>query len=422
LAIERVFDLVARIAKLHTAVANVRRDGLHKLTTRLVREHGTMVIEDFHVAGMLRNRRLARRIAGVGMAELRRQIEYKTGWTGSTLYLADRWYPSSKTCSGLWCGENQGAPVRTDLPLRGVRPRARSRSQRRPQPRRTRLRGHRWHVPLHAMIAPEESSQMMQSLISSAQEGGWLPKWPVANGYVDVMNGDAADPVIASAYAFGARDFDTNAALAATVKGATVPQNENMLGQGYYEQRPGLADYLKLGYVHNTRASSIPDVHNGASETLEYALADFSISRFAKAPGQHSTADEFLGRSQNCSNLLNTGSGFLQPRDGNGDFPAGNPVTTGMARFGQSGFQEVNAAQYASGWFRKTSAVCPNTRSEHQRHPAARRILHPEQRRSQQSPILGRQRSQPCTSPQWNVARGPPALAGGGIGSSSSYK
>src|ERR1700716_4288463 len=92
----------ARIAKLHTAVANTRRDGLHKLTTRLVREHGTIVIEDLNVTGMLKNRRLARRIAGVGMGELRRQIEYKTGWAGSTVHLADRWYPSSKTCSA--CG------------------------------------------------------------------------------------------------------------------------------------------------------------------------------------------------------------------------------------------------------------------------------------------------------------------------------
>jgi putative transposase len=49
---------------------------------------------------MLRNRRLARRVSGVGMGELRRQIEYKTGWAGSTVHLADRWYPSSKTCSG----------------------------------------------------------------------------------------------------------------------------------------------------------------------------------------------------------------------------------------------------------------------------------------------------------------------------------
>lgn len=92
----------ARITRLHTAVANARRDGLHKLSTRLVREHGVVVVEDLHVAGMLRNRRLARHIAGVGMAELRRQVTYKTGWYGGRLVVADRWYPSSKTCSG--CG------------------------------------------------------------------------------------------------------------------------------------------------------------------------------------------------------------------------------------------------------------------------------------------------------------------------------
>lgn len=90
----------ARIARLHTAVANARREGLHQLTTRLVRTYGTIVIEDLNVAGMLRNRRLARRIAGVGMGELRRQIDYKTGWAGSRVHVADRWYPSSKTCSG----------------------------------------------------------------------------------------------------------------------------------------------------------------------------------------------------------------------------------------------------------------------------------------------------------------------------------
>jgi putative transposase len=58
-------------------VANARRDGLHQLTTRLVRTHGAIVPEDLNVAGMMRNRRLARHVAGVGMAELRRQVEYK---------------------------------------------------------------------------------------------------------------------------------------------------------------------------------------------------------------------------------------------------------------------------------------------------------------------------------------------------------
>ncbi|MGH3861285.1 RNA-guided endonuclease TnpB family protein, partial [Actinokineospora sp.] len=91
-----------RIRRLHTRVVDARRDGLHKLSTRLVRTHGTIVVEDLHVAGMLRNRRLARHIAGVGMGELRRQITYKTGWAGGRVHLASRWFPSSKTCSA--CG------------------------------------------------------------------------------------------------------------------------------------------------------------------------------------------------------------------------------------------------------------------------------------------------------------------------------
>lgn len=92
----------ARITRLHAAITNVRSDGLHTLSTRLVRTHGTVVIEDLNVAGMTRNRRLARHIAGVGMAELRRQIEYKATWAGVHVHVADRWYPSSKTCSA--CG------------------------------------------------------------------------------------------------------------------------------------------------------------------------------------------------------------------------------------------------------------------------------------------------------------------------------
>jgi putative transposase len=99
-----------RITRLHTQVANARRDGLHKLSTRLVRTHGAVAIEDLNVSGMTRNRRLARHVAGVGMAELRRQIEYKAGWTGVRVHVADRRCPSSKTCSA--CGV-----VKTELRL-----------------------------------------------------------------------------------------------------------------------------------------------------------------------------------------------------------------------------------------------------------------------------------------------------------------
>ncbi|PSK62233.1 hypothetical protein B0E53_05863 [Micromonospora sp. MH33] len=91
-----------RLARAHARLANLRRDRLHKLTTRLACEYGKIVVEDLNVAGMLRNRSLARSIAGAGLAELRRQLAYKTIWNGGQLIVADRWYPSSKTCSG--CG------------------------------------------------------------------------------------------------------------------------------------------------------------------------------------------------------------------------------------------------------------------------------------------------------------------------------
>jgi putative transposase len=91
-----------RLARVHGRAANLRRDALHKLTNGLTTEHGTVVVEQLNVAGMVRNRRLARAISDTGMAELHRQLAYKVGWYGSRLVVADRFYPSSKTCSG--CG------------------------------------------------------------------------------------------------------------------------------------------------------------------------------------------------------------------------------------------------------------------------------------------------------------------------------
>jgi putative transposase len=92
----------ARVARIHARVANLRRNDTHQFTTRLVAEHDVLVIEDLHVAGMLRNRRLARDIAAAGWAEIRRQLTYKTQRAGVRLLVADRWFASSKICSG--CG------------------------------------------------------------------------------------------------------------------------------------------------------------------------------------------------------------------------------------------------------------------------------------------------------------------------------
>ena len=88
-----------RVARLHARIACIRQDVLHKLTTLLVRDYRHVVIEDLNVKGMVRNRRLARAIADVGFGELRRQLAYKADVEGTTVTVADRWYPSTKTCS-----------------------------------------------------------------------------------------------------------------------------------------------------------------------------------------------------------------------------------------------------------------------------------------------------------------------------------
>ena len=91
-----------RVSRLHARMTNVRQDTLHKLTALLSRNYGHVVIEDLNVSGMLRNRRLARAIADVGFHEFRRQLTYKAEADGTLVTVADRWYASSKTCSG--CG------------------------------------------------------------------------------------------------------------------------------------------------------------------------------------------------------------------------------------------------------------------------------------------------------------------------------
>jgi putative transposase len=92
----------ARLARVHARVANARTDALHQATSGLAALYQTIVVEDLNVTGMLANRRLARAVADQGFATARRMLGYKTGWNGGRLITADRWYPSSKTCSG--CG------------------------------------------------------------------------------------------------------------------------------------------------------------------------------------------------------------------------------------------------------------------------------------------------------------------------------
>ena len=107
----------ARIARLHDRIACLRQNTIHQATSRIVAKTkpdlerpALVIMEDLNVAGMMKNNKLARAVADVGMGEFARQMAYKCAWNGTTLVKADRWFPSSKQCSR--CGQ-----VKTTLAL-----------------------------------------------------------------------------------------------------------------------------------------------------------------------------------------------------------------------------------------------------------------------------------------------------------------
>jgi hypothetical protein len=129
---------------------------------------------------------------------------------------------------------------------------------------------HRSHAPLMAILAPDQASDVMRSLVNYAQqdravrpEGGGLPRWEQVNCNSGGMVGDGDDTIIATSYAFGATQFDTKGAWEAMDRGASLP---DVTSDGR-KVRGGLPDYLSKGYVPEN-----------AAVTLEYCTDDFSNS------------------------------------------------------------------------------------------------------------------------------------------------
>jgi predicted alpha-1,2-mannosidase len=198
-------------------------------------------------------------------------------------------------------------------------------------------------IQLVALLAPDETSDLMHSLIESGAECGALPKWAYGHDESGVMVGDPSDVIIANAWAFGARKFETDTALALMLKGATDPTARCHR----WEARTDLVDYLNVHYcsVDGSDASS-----GSPSTTLEYALADFALAQFAQALGKPDVATTFMDRGLYWRNVFdpalkaNGFTGFMQPRftkdmSGAPDFQVVD-VTK------RAGFVEGNATQY----------------------------------------------------------------------------
>lgn len=199
---------------------------------------------------------------------------------------------------------------------------------------------YRSQVQLLTLIEPKIASDIAQSLLNQAnQNQGVWDRWTHNNGATGVMNGDPSAAAVASIYAFGGRDFASQAAFDSLSKAARVPTKLDLSTEGCpimcVGQRPGLDQWIKLGYMPKGAPG-----WGMVSDALEYASADFGLASFAGKLGDTKSEHEFLARAQNWKRHFNPASGYLQERKLDGSFtPNFNPDS-------DEGMVEGSGAQY----------------------------------------------------------------------------
>lgn len=181
---------------------------------------------------------------------------------------------------------------------------------------------YRSQVQLAAMVAPQQTSDSITSMLNDYDQSGMLPKWSLNNGESYVMVGDPADAIIAGAHAFGARDFDTQHALAAMIDVAT--QTNNI--------RPAQSTRDSYGYIPYDKSYACCNFYGPVSTQLEYDSADYALAAFANTLGNHTAYAQFAARAQDWQNIFNSATGYLQAKLANGQWvPGFTPATsTGM--------------------------------------------------------------------------------------------
>ncbi len=195
---------------------------------------------------------------------------------------------------------------------------------------------YRSQAALLGMFFPEESSDMVRSLMLDAEQSrhGGLPIWSHNNDDSDIMNGYSADPFIASIYAFGGTNVNLQALKERMVY--TAVNSVKCNGNGGWR---GLSAYKDLGYCLH----GVEDAWTDVSSTLEYCVDDFAIAEICRTAGDRANYEYFLNRAQNWRNLFNPDNGdggYMQSRkaDGSWVMPFNKAIT--------EGFSEGNSAQY----------------------------------------------------------------------------
>jgi predicted alpha-1,2-mannosidase len=193
--------------------------------------------------------------------------------------------------------------------------------------------------PYFALMNRELSSQIMQGLANTYDESGWLPEW-ASPGHRDIMIGSNSAVNIADAYLKGIRGYDIEKLYAAAKKNATTNRGRPVSQNGYpitSVGRQGVDYYNRLGYVPYDAG-----IRESAARTLEYAYADYTLSRLARALGKDGDARHFAENAQNYRKLFDPETKWMRGRNQDGSFQSPfNPLKWGDA------FTEGNALHYS---------------------------------------------------------------------------
>jgi predicted alpha-1,2-mannosidase len=197
-------------------------------------------------------------------------------------------------------------------------------------------------LPLHGLMEPQKTGDMMQSLVKKAEQGGWMPIFPCWNSYTAAMIGDHVLSVMADAYAKGIRNFDVKAAYPYLRKNAFDPNPDPKsyaAGQG----RRALDSYLKYGYVP-LEDNVLEAFHKReqTSRTLEYAYDDFCLSTLAESLGHTEDAAALRKRALNYKNVIDPVTGYARGRHADGRWSAKFDPFASRASF----ITEGSPAQY----------------------------------------------------------------------------